>query len=86
MQIFSSRSFDRQFKKVSIKIKKQFSKRLELFLNDPWHSQVNLHKLSGSYAELWSINITGDIRAVLDRSRRDSILFIAIGPHSKLYE
>lgn len=86
MNIVSSRNFDKQFRKLPQKIKKQFSKRLEIFLIEPSNSQLNLHKLGGKYDELWSINITGDVRAILDRSFKNTILFVAIGHHSELYE
>ena len=85
MNTASSRNFDKQFRKLSAKVKKQFSKRLQLFFKDPNHSQLNLHKLSGKYDELWSINITGDVRTVFDRSFPNVILFMASGPHSELY-
>lgn len=85
MQISSSRNFDKQFRKLPKKVRDQFDKRLHLFQTASGHPQLNLHKLSGKYDELWSINITGDIRAVFDKSDSDTILFIAIGPHSELY-
>lgn len=86
MQVHFSTHFKRQFKKLPYELKKQFSKRFELFLSDPNNPQINLHKLSGKYSGLWSINITGDIRAILDRNERDTILFVAIGSHSELYK
>jgi mRNA-degrading endonuclease YafQ of YafQ-DinJ toxin-antitoxin module len=86
MNISSSRNFDKQFRKLPEKVQNQFSKRLQLFLKDSGNLQLNLHKLSGKYDELWSINITGDVRAVFDRSFQNTILFVAIGPHSELYK
>lgn len=85
MNTASSRNFDKQFRKLSEKAQKQFLKRLQLFFKEAGHPQLNLHKLSGKYDELWSINITGDIRAIFDRSFQNTILFVAIGPHSELY-
>lgn len=86
MQIRSSRNFDKQFRKLPKKIQEQFSKRIELLQNEPSNPQLNIHKLSGKYDELWSLNVTGDMRAIFDRENPDLIFFIAIGTHSELYE
>ena len=86
MQISSSRNFDKQFRKLPKKVRDQFAKRLSLFQTAPGHPQLNLHKLSGKYDELWSINITGDVRAVFDKNNPNIILFVAIGAHSELYK
>ncbi len=85
MQISSSRNFDKQFRKLPKKIREQFAQRLQLFQSEPGHAQLNLHKLSGKYENLWSINITGDLRAILDKNDPSVILFVAIGSHSDLY-
>ena len=85
MHILSSRNFDKQFRKLSEKVKKQFEKRLQLFLKESDHKQLNLHKLSGKYDELWSINITGDYRALYEHAGQGSIIFIDIDTHANLY-
>ena len=86
MQVSYSKNFKKQFQRCSQKVKKQFQQRLELFINNPFHTQLNLHKLSGKYDGLWSINITDDIRAIIDRSFENLILFVEIGSHSELYK
>lgn len=84
MQLRYSSKFKRQYKKLPVKIRKQFIERVDLFLNDSQNSILRIHKLSGNFQGCWSINITGDIRAVFDKYD-NYILFVSIGSHSELY-
>jgi mRNA-degrading endonuclease YafQ of YafQ-DinJ toxin-antitoxin module len=59
-----SRNFLKQLKKSPLEIKIAFKKRLELFLKEPFHPQLNNHPLTGKYSNYRSINITGDGRAI----------------------
>lgn len=84
MKIDYSSAFKKQFKKLPSKIQSQFEKRLILFLESPKDPRLRVHKLSGSYKNLYSFNVSGDVRAIFDRKTM-MILFITIGSHSELY-
>ena len=56
-----------------------------LFLVDLNSPMLNTHKLSGNLKDLWSFNVSGDIRVVFDKSFDDIIILEAIGSHSELY-
>lgn len=83
-----SRKFDKQLRKAPLEIKIAFRNRLSLFLENPQHSQLNNHKLTGKYLSYRSINITGDWRAIYSEieNRENEIVFEAIGTHSQLYK
>ena len=85
MEVRYSAQFKKQYKKLPKKIREQFSKRLVTFFENQQHSQLHIHKLSGAYERLWSMSITGDIRAVFDKSYPNVVLFVAIDSHSELY-
>lgn len=86
MHIITDKTFDKKFKKQSIKIKKEFEKRMGIFLDNPNHPILNIHKLSGGNLKgLWSFNLSGDIRVIFDKSHKDVIILIYIGSHSELY-
>lgn len=63
-----------------------FRNRLELFLTHPSHPLLRFHALRGELEAYYSINVTGDWRAIfrLDRERAE-LFFVSIGTHSQLY-
>jgi addiction module RelE/StbE family toxin len=86
MRVTTTKKFDKQFKKQPQKIQKEFAKRIELFLVDIHSPILNTHKLSGKLQDLWSFNVSGDIRVVFDKSFGEIVVLEAIGSHSELYE
>ena len=87
MTIRYSKRFQKQFhSRLSSKMRQQFGQRLKLFLANPRHAQLNTHSLSGKYSGCWSMNVSGDIRAVFEyQDGRAVILFLVIGTHAQLY-
>ena len=84
-----SRKFLKQLKKSPLEIKIAFRKRLELFLKEPFHLQLNNHALTGKYSGYRSVNITGDWRATFSEYEDKTgklVIFEVIGTHSQLYK
>ena len=80
------KSFRKQFDKLPLKIQDKFGERLDMFLQNQFHSLLNNHSLSGVYEGCRSINITGNIRAIFYVKTESGIVFINIGSHPELYE
>lgn len=85
MVIQYTSEFKKQYKKLSKKFKEQFDERLILFLDDPGHPFLRVHPLKGTFVGYWSMNISGDLRALYRRDGDDIIIFALIGTHSQLY-
>lgn len=85
MIISFSKQFKKDFKKLPKKIKAQFKSRIKLFEQDQNNPQLNNHKLNTPYKGFYSINISGDIRAIYEQINKNKVLFIKIGTHSQLY-
>lgn len=81
----ASRTFQRQYNKLPDKIRKQFVARLNLFFTDQSDPRLALHPLKGKYKGYWSINITGDVRALFSWEGDTMVMFAFIGTHSELY-
>ncbi len=77
--------FKKQYKKLPLKLQLQFDDRLQLFLADPTAPQLRVHPLRGNYAGYWSMNVSGDLRALYIRRGDEIIIFALIGTHSELY-
>ena len=86
MNIVFQKSFEKQYIKLSKRIREKVKERNTLFEKDPYDPVLNNHALSGKYKGYRSINITGDIRSVYKLIGSNTALFVAIGKHSQLYE
>ncbi len=85
MILKTTKTFDKQYAKLNVKVKATFKRRIELFKANPFESSLRNHALKGKYLGYRSINITGDIR-VLYTYQNDTIIVLGfIGSHSQLY-
>lgn len=88
MKIQFTATFCKLYKKADRKIQSSFQKRLKLFLKNPNNPQLRNHRLKGIFQNLYSINITGDWRALYieyQEKNETIILFEFLGTHSQLY-
>lgn len=85
MKIEYSNRFLKELKKCPEKIQKVFKVRLMLFVKNKNNPILNYHKLSGKLKDYRSINISGDWRAIF-LENKNSVCFLMIGTHSKLYK
>ncbi len=79
------RTFNKKFIKLTSKLQQKFRERRNLFLFNPHHPLLGNHALGGNRDREWSINITGDYRALYEFEKEDTIVFIDIDTHNKLY-
>ena len=85
MVIETTKSFDKQYAKLNIKVKVSFKKRIELFKDNPFDIRLRNHTLKGRYLGYRSIDVTGDVRALYTTQGDTIIIFGFIGTHSQLY-
>ena len=85
MTIQYLQKFKKQYKKLPPKLQNQFAERLRLFIQDPTAPELRVHPLKGNYSGYWSMNITGDLRALYFKQADTIIIFALIGTHSELY-
>ena len=86
MNITLHRNFEKQYKKLRLAQQAIFKERRTLFLEDPFHPLLNNHPLKGAYVGHRSFNVGGDLRVIFKPLKRNEVLFVAIGPHTKLYK
>lgn len=85
-----TKGFEKAFLKLQTKIRNKFIKKLELFLHDEFHPQLETHALKGERKGEWSFSVAHDIRAIYRKevaNERTVIVFtfIDIGTHSRVY-
>jgi addiction module RelE/StbE family toxin len=62
--IKTTKSFDKQYAKLNLKIKDQFKDRLKLFIDDPFNPRLRNHPLKGNFLGYRSIDVSGDVRVL----------------------
>ena len=66
-------------------MQQQFDERLRLFVEDPADPRLRQHPLKGRFGGYYSINVSGDLRALYYKRGEEVIIFALIGTHSQLY-
>lgn len=85
MFVSFSKKFSKQLRQASVLVRNNFESRLTLFEVNIYHPLLHNHALQGKWIGCWSINITGDWRAIYRYQDEDSVMFYFIGTHSQLY-
>jgi len=89
MEISFSSSFKRAFKKKvngRKEIEDFFWEAAALFIQDPFHSSLKTHKLSGKLKDLWSFSIEYDLRVIFYfEDKKSKAIFVFIGSHDEAY-
>jgi len=85
MRIRYHLKFKKQYKKLPSKQQLHFDARLQIFLTDQTAPELRVHPLKGKYTGYWSMNVSGDIRALYYFEGGELVVFALIGTHSQLY-
>lgn len=85
MQVLFHKNFDKKYRKLSKKLQLQTKERIFLFSEGSSDPQLHNHPLRGEYAGYFSINITGDYRAIYLPVNNETVKFIDVDTHAKLY-
>jgi addiction module RelE/StbE family toxin len=86
MNVVFHKRFDKMASKLSPKVKAKMVERITLFSKDPLDYILRNHALNTPYKGSYSIDITGDYRAIYHLVDNQTALFTHIGTHSQLYK
>ena len=86
MIIVFHKRFKKKYNRLPTKLRDKCDERILLFDRDPRNSSLENHPLGGDRLGQWSINITGDYRALYEFSNANSVVFVDIDTHNKLYK
>ncbi len=86
MNLVFHKRFDKMAGKLTPKAKAKMTERITLFSKDPVNSILRNHALNTPYKGSYSIDITGDYRAIYYLVDDQTAMFTHIGTHSQLYK
>ena len=85
MKLYFTKRFEKKLRRCAKKKRMKCVQRLDLFRTEPTHDLLRLHPLKGKYTDYWSINITGDLRAIFRFVDDSTAVFVDLDTHSNLY-
>jgi len=87
MKLNLKKNFRKNLKKQPQKIKDKSRNILKLLVKDESHKSLRRHSLKGKkYKEYESIDVTGDIRIIIQPQTMEIIDICDIGSHAPLYK
>lgn len=86
MNVVFHKRFDKMASKLPVKVKMKMVERIMLFSKDPLAYMLRNHALNTPYKGSYSIDITGDYRAIYYLVDDQTAMFTHIGTHSQLYK
>jgi mRNA-degrading endonuclease YafQ of YafQ-DinJ toxin-antitoxin module len=81
MKVAYTPQFVRMFKKLEPALKEEVIEKIEMFTQDPAHSQLKAHKLKGKLKNRYSFAVNYQIRIIYTPISNIEVAFLAIGDH-----
>ncbi len=85
MNVVFHKRFDKMASKLPPKVKAKMIERITLYSKNPLDRMLRNHALNTPYKGSYSVDITGDYRAIYHLVDGQTAMFTHIGRHSQLY-
>lgn len=82
MKIYYSTKFEREYKRLPIRIKKLAEEKEKIFRINPSDPKLNIHKLKGRLSGYRAFWVDQKYRIIFEFSGKDIIWLHSIGDHS----
>ena len=88
MRFEVSEELDQKLRKLrltNLRLSKKIEKQLSLFLKNPRHPSLRIHRLTGHLKKFWSLSVSKGIRMIYILEN-DVVYFTDIGTHDEVYK
>jgi addiction module RelE/StbE family toxin len=75
----------KKWRKKHPELVERFQQKLTLFTNEPFHSSLRTHSLSGNLSGYWAISINYEQRLLFKFLSDTKVLLINLGTHEEVY-
>ena len=81
MKVDLSPHFKRSYKKLPMPIKKDFNRKIKIFMDNPRHASLKTHKLKGRLQECFAFRLKNGYRVLFEFDDIDSVNLLIVGAH-----
>lgn len=85
IEIFFTEEFEKQYKKLPLRIKKKAEKKETIFRQNPFCSSLHTEKLEPRSKEVWSFRIDREYRVIFKYIDSNKVIFLICGHHNWIY-
>ena len=82
MKIFYSSKFEKEYRKLPLKIKLLAEKKEKIFRHNPFSLSLKTHKLKGRLSDFWAFSIDFHYRIIFEFVKKNEVWFLSVGTHS----
>ncbi len=83
--IIFHKTFKKDYKKLTDSQQQAYKKRFRDFIEDHTNPILRDHHLQGKMRDRRAFSVTGNIRVIYKYQGEESLVFLRIGPHNKVY-
>ena len=81
MEIYYSSKFEREYKRLPLKVKLAAEKKEKLFRKNPKEKSLKTHKLTGKLKQYHSFSIDYQYRIIFEFASKNKVWFLSVGTH-----
>jgi len=82
MRIYYSSKFEREYRKLTPKLKALAEEKEVLFRANPFDKKLDTHKLDGWLRGYWAFSIDSKYRIIFEFAKKNTAWFHSVGNHS----
>lgn len=85
MKIVFHKKFVKDYYRCDKKTRVKFEEHIKRFRKNPFDARLNNHRLQGTLKSFYSINVTGNVRAIYRVVEENIVEFMRMDTHGNLY-
>ncbi len=73
--------FKRAYRSLPSQLQADFEKKIQIFIKDPRHPSLKIHKLKGQLQECLAFRLMNGYRVLFEFSGAETVHLLDVGPH-----
>ena len=81
MEIYYSSKFEKEYKRLPLKVKLIAEKKERLFRKNPKEKSLKTHKLTGKLKQYYAFSVDYQYRIIFEFVSKNEVWFLSVGTH-----